>query len=149
MDGLQKQIGMRLKEVRNIFFEGGKLSARQFALAVNETKDNIANYENGRANVPNRLMVTLYRRGINPIYLLTGEDSIYAPNEAGRILEKRINSGKKEQGNVAEVYSIDAKKLSFDEMVRQFDILTAAAGDMMRAIQKKGTRNKSGSVKVK
>lgn len=140
MEDLQKQIGSRLREIRNIFFEGGKLSARQFALAVNETKDNIANYENGRANVPNRLMVTLYNKGINPVYILTGEDSIFASNDAGKLLEKRINFGKKEKGNVAEVYSIDSKKLSFDEMVRQFDLLTAAAGDMMRAIQKKGTK---------
>ncbi|OGU14254.1 MAG: hypothetical protein A2X61_16700 [Ignavibacteria bacterium GWB2_35_12] len=142
MADLQKKIGNRLKEVRNIFFEGGKLSARQFALAVNETKDNIANYENGRANAPNRLLVTLYNKGINPTYILTGDGSIYAANEAGKLLEKRANAGRDEQGNVAELYSIDAKRLSFDEMVKQFDILTAAAGDMMRAIQKKGSGRK-------
>lgn len=142
MEDLQKSIGLRLKEVRSIFFEGGKLSGRQFALAVNETKDNISNYENGRANVPNRLLVTLYNKGINPNFILTGEGSIYASNEAGKLLEKRANEDKNEYGNVAEIYSIDAKGLSFDEMVKQFDILTAAAGDMMRAIQKKGSSKK-------
>jgi len=142
MEDLQKNIGIRLKEVRNMFFEGGKLSARQFALAVNETKDNIANYENGRANTPNRLLVTLYNKGINPTFILTGEGSIYASNEAGNLLEKRTNAGRDEQGNVAEIFSIDANKLSFDEMVKQFDTLTAAAGDMMRAIQKKGSGRK-------
>ncbi len=142
MEDLQKKIGNRLKEVRNMFFEGGKLSARQFALAVNETKDNIANYENGRANAPNRLLVTLYNKGINPNYILTGDGSIYAANEAGKLLEQRTNAGREERGNVAEIYSIDAKRLSFDEMVKQFDILTAAAGDLMRTIQKKGSRKR-------
>ncbi|MBI5324236.1 MAG: helix-turn-helix domain-containing protein [Ignavibacteriae bacterium] len=142
MEDLQKQIGMRLREVRNIFFEGGKLSTRQFAIAVNETKDNIANYENGRANVPNRLLVTLFNKGINPTYILTGNGSIYTSNEAGQLLAKRAGSKVIAEANVSEIYSIESKNLSFEEMVKQFGILTAAAGDMMKVIQKKTNEKK-------
>jgi hypothetical protein len=136
MDNMQKNIGDRLKEIRDIIFEGGRISARQFAQSVGETKDNIANYENGRANVPNRLLAALYHKGINPIYILTGEGTVNAPNEAGKIIAQRIKYSGSAKSNVAEIHKIDFAKMDFDELVMQFNQLTAAAGDMINAIQK-------------
>ncbi len=73
---------MRL--IRNVFNEGGKLTADQFAFLLGETRDKITNYELGRASIPIRLLYELYNRGINPIYLITGEGSCFAANKAGQ-----------------------------------------------------------------
>jgi hypothetical protein len=90
LSGSNIDIGLRLKEVRNIMNEGSKLSAEQFAYLLEETGDRIRNYELGRAGVPVRLLYNLYYRGINPIYIITGEESIYANNAPGKKLKSRI-----------------------------------------------------------
>lgn len=81
--GTNKEMGARLKEIRSIMNEGTKLSAEQFAYLLEETGDRIRNYELGRAGVPARLLYNLYHRGFNPIYVVTGEGSMYAPTEKG------------------------------------------------------------------
>lgn len=149
MDNIQKIIGDRLREIRDIIFEGGRISARQFAVAVGETKDNIANYENGRANVPNRLLVALYHKGINPTYILTGEGEIFASNEEGDMIAKRIKNKGKAKSNVAEIHRIDFEKMDFNELVIRFNQLTAAAGDMIQALQKKNNDVSTGRKKIR
>ncbi|MGB9913895.1 MAG: helix-turn-helix domain-containing protein, partial [Candidatus Kapaibacteriota bacterium] len=86
MENLNKEIGERIRFIRSIFNEGGKLSASQFAHLLGETMHKILNYELGRAQVPPSFLATLYYRGINPIFILTGEGSIFAPNRAGEVL---------------------------------------------------------------
>lgn len=85
-----EQAGERLKKIRFIFNEGGKLSADQFAFLLGETRDKIANYELGRAGLPIRVLLELYKRGINPIFLIAGEGSIFADNTEGNNFRNRI-----------------------------------------------------------
>lgn len=91
MSGSNLDIGNRLKEIRNIFNEGSKLSAEQFAYLLEETGDRIRNYELGRAGIPVRLLYNLYHRGYNPIYIITGEGSVFAPNQKGKEVEENFN----------------------------------------------------------
>lgn len=88
--GTNKEMGARLKEIRNIMNEGTKLSAEQFAYLLEETGDRIRNYELGRAGVPARLLFNLYHRGFNPIYVITGEGSMYAPTDKGEEIKECI-----------------------------------------------------------
>jgi transcriptional regulator with XRE-family HTH domain len=92
MNNLHKEIGIRLKLVREkIFNEGVRLSASQFARLLGTTEDKIRNYELGRSSVPVEHLVKLYRKGINPVYILSGEGSYFAENKAGNLLRHRIN----------------------------------------------------------
>ena len=134
---MQKEVGQRLREVRDIFYEGNKLSARLFANTLGETKDNIVNYENGKANIPNRLLIALYYKGFNPIYILTGEGSIFADNERGRELFKIIEKKNKLKGNVTSVLKPEFSQVNIDELYEKFAEISAAAGDIMKAIKKK------------
>jgi len=162
MQEIDSKIGERLRFIRSIFNEGGKLSANQFAHILNETVHKILNYENGRASVPPELLITLYHRGINPIFILTGEGSIFAPNEEGekfaqrlrgKIPEKffeQINKGlSNEFGKISqlpdeEVKSIETivegKKVS--ELLNLAHQFTAAAGDIMQFLQRKENESK-------
>ncbi|MGA2296025.1 MAG: hypothetical protein ABSG15_00570 [FCB group bacterium] len=137
MEDMQKEVGQRLREVRDIFYEGNKLSARLFANTLGETKDNIVNYENGKANIPNRLLIALYYKGFNPIYILTGEGSIFADNERGRELFKIIEKKNKLKGNVTSVLKPEFSQVNIDELYEKFAEISAAAGDIMKAIKKK------------
>lgn len=97
MSNYSEEVGSRLKQIRFIFNEGGKLSADQFAYLLGETRDRIANYELGRAGIPVRVIYELYRRGINPVYIIAGEGSVFADNAAGKSfgnrIKEKINSG--------------------------------------------------------
>ncbi|MDX9790065.1 MAG: helix-turn-helix transcriptional regulator [Candidatus Kapabacteria bacterium] len=90
MISYSEQVGDRLKKIRFIFNEGGKLSADQFAFLLGETRDKIANYELGRAGLPIRVIYELYKRGINPVYLISGEGSIFADNYEGQNFRARV-----------------------------------------------------------
>lgn len=92
---LHKEIGQRLKLIRHIIRDGSKISAREFGERFDETRDNIANYETGRAPVPIRLLHGLFYFGFNPIYLITGDGSFFAPNARGKELERKISLNKK------------------------------------------------------
>lgn len=87
---LAKGIGNRLRFIRNIYHEGTRLSSNQFAHLFNESLHRILSYEQGRSNVPVYFIYQLYYRGINPIFLITGEDSLFAPNKAGKELYEKI-----------------------------------------------------------
>lgn len=88
MEVNQNEIGKRLRIIReNYIIPGVKLSANQLAKMLNSTADKILNYERGLSNIPNSILISLYQLGINPIYILTGEENIFANNDNGRILE--------------------------------------------------------------
>ncbi|MCX7880412.1 MAG: helix-turn-helix domain-containing protein [Ignavibacteria bacterium] len=154
MENLNREIGERLRFIRSIFNEGSKLSANQFAHILNETLHKILNYETGRAQVPPSLLISLYRKGINPIFILTGEGSIFAPNTAGTELSKRfsekinLKQTKEETSkfNFSELASSkvtptteDAGPIhkSLDELLELAHLYTAAAGNIMKIIQNK------------
>ncbi len=85
-------IGNRLREIRALFNEGGRISAAQFAYLLNTNRDKIANYESGRSSLPLEIVYLLYQRGINPIYLICGEGSLFASNAEGKIFELKVNT---------------------------------------------------------
>ncbi len=122
MDDLKKNIGRRLKEVRLFAFDG--MTVSQFAELLHEKSANISNYEQGKANIPNRVLVELYYKGINPIYILTGEG------------EKQ-----REQGNL--IPESDAKvnqsKLQF--LMDKANEMTAVAGDILKYVQEQSAGN--------
>lgn len=103
MTELNIEAGKRLRKVRDVFHDGVKLSADQFAFILDETGDRIRNYELGRASISIRLLLSLYKRGINPTYIITGEGDIFADNKAGKDRKEaiRINyeKGKLESDN--------------------------------------------------
>ena len=95
---INQGIGNRLREIRALFNEGGKISAAQFAYLLNTTRDKIANYELGRSALPLEIVYLLYQRGINPIYLICGEGSMFASNAEGLKFEHQINARDKSEG---------------------------------------------------
>lgn len=137
MTETKKEIGKRLRRIRNIFLEGGKVSARQFADALGETKDNIANYENGRAHIPNRLLIALYERGFNPIYILSGEGSLFATNTQGRALMEIFDLKKMQKRRNESSNDNDFSKFSIRDLERKVYQFQVAAGDIMKIIEKK------------
>lgn len=98
MNDYNIEVGKRLRIVRNIFNEGGKLTADQFAFLMGETRDKITNYELGRAAVPLRVLLELYKRGINPVYIISGEGSVFTETPTGtEFLAKIIHKINTEQ----------------------------------------------------
>jgi len=89
---INADVGNRLREIRALFNEGGKISAAQFAYLLNTSRDKIANYESGRSSLPLEIVYLLYQRGINPIYLICGEGSMFASNSEGKKFELKINT---------------------------------------------------------
>lgn len=120
MADLQIEIGKRIQDIRNKYYSNHKLSAAAFAEKLGESKHNIGNYERGKANVPNRVLVELYRLGFNPIWVLTGEGSPYmkeALSEFGKNTE-HLNSTAKSGITTADL----------SEQIK--DAVRAAAGDI-------------------
>jgi transcriptional regulator with XRE-family HTH domain len=132
MKDFNKEIGSRLKEVRKIYNGGFKATIEQFAAILGETKYNLSNYENGKANLPVRVLKVLYEIGINPLYIINGVGSKFADNEAGRILREKIEQNKENEK--------DLTKMSSEELLHQAEILTVAAGNIMKIISE---RNKN------
>ena len=102
----------------------------------------IANYENGRANIPNRLLLRLYQRGFNPIYILSGEGSIFAENENGDALKEKIDTKKNRKATVLDVREFDYSKLSVRELERKVLQYQVAAGDIKKIIDMKKNQEK-------
>lgn len=126
------EIGERMRMVRSIFNEGRKLSAEQFAYLLNETRDRIINYEIGRAAVPLRVLIELYNRGINPIFLLTGEGEIYAKNSAGKNLKDRINE-KMARHAPATATNIQKMNIKPEEANFKTKLIKVAAGKISKS----------------
>ncbi len=117
-----KNIGQRLRFVRSIFNEGKKLSTEQFAHLLGESRDNIANYEHARASVPARVLIELYKRGINPTWVLTGDGDVFANNLPGKQRRKLL----KERGiDISEIKEL--AKVEFEEH-KEVKVLKVAAG---------------------
>jgi hypothetical protein len=57
---------------------------------LGESRDKIANYELGRAGLPVRVLYELYKRGINPIYIIAGEGSVFADNIEGDNFREKV-----------------------------------------------------------
>lgn len=87
MTDINLNSGERLKFIREIFNEGAKLSASQFAYIMGESRDKIANYESGRTAIPIELLHELYYRGYNPNFVITGEETPFADNQAGDMIK--------------------------------------------------------------
>lgn len=155
-----KEMGNRLRFIRNIFHEGTRLSSNQFAHLFNESLHKILSYEQGRSAIPVNIMYQLYQRGINPIFLITGEGSIFAPNKAGEELYEKIH-GKVpavvlNEFNIPEsAFEPPIKKAKtekkeelidtdLDELLRRAQLYAAAAGDLMKYIQAKQNEQKTG-----
>lgn len=118
MSTQQINIGKRLQEVRSKYISAGKLTAIEFADLLGESRFNIANYERGIANIPNRVLVELYRNGINPTWVLTGEQEIY------------VSSGKNLKiSNANKVIRPDINYFNEDD----YNII-ARAGDLLKII---------------
>jgi transcriptional regulator with XRE-family HTH domain len=115
MDALKKNIGRRLKEIRLFVFDG--MTINVFAEMLSEKPANISNYEQGKANIPNRVLVELYHKGINPIYILTGE-------------------GAKKRENFTESISGEAtlNRSKLDYLIEKADEMTVAAGDIRKYV---------------
>jgi hypothetical protein len=128
------EIGARLREVRSIFNEGSRLSSEQFAYLLDETRDKIINYELGRAAVPLRVLLELYRRGINPIYLLSGDGDIFAKNIAGKTLKEKIaEKAKKNSPKHTFVKDVRRLKVVPEETEIKTLVVKAAAGKIPKS----------------
>ena len=103
MENVNQEIGNRLREIRDIFHEGVKLSADQFAFILDETGDKIRSYELGSAAVSVRLVLKFHEKGIRSTYIITGEGDIFADNKAGEkrreTIKKNFEKGKLESNN--------------------------------------------------
>ena len=149
MQDIKNDIGKRLQEIRQIYNKGYKASLEQFATELGETKFNIANYESGKANIPARLLMSLYTKGYNPTYIITGEGPLFAENEAGKLMrqEQGINENTRKARGLIESdvellpdYKISDKTI--EELQSQAARYIAAAGDIMKILQDKKDNNK-------
>ncbi len=147
--------------IRERFLLGIKLSIAQFSELLGEPKYNIQAYETGRANIPNRILVNLYEKGINPTFILTGEGSAFASNSSGRELQQKYlsnSSGKIKEavsileeesetntqplkgtlkGSVSLISSRKAAELSISEILTKAEQITVAADDIVKILNEK------------
>lgn len=126
MNNLNKEIGSRLRLIRSIFNEGGKLSAEQFAYLLNQNTDKILNYELGRAAIPLELLISLYERGYNPVFLLTGKESVFCNNSEGKKRKKEL----KQRGiDIHKIFSQSVATLNnLEDSSAKFPMISVAAG---------------------
>jgi len=134
LEKINLEIGSRLREIRHLFNEGDKLSAKQFAYLLGETTDKILNYENGRASVSINLLINLYNRGINPTYVLTGDGSYFAANSIGQELIKKVEGKVKDKVEILNIKETDG--LTIEQMLEMAEKYSVAAGDIMKEINK-------------
>jgi len=135
------EVGRRLKLIRQISNEGGPLSASQFAFLLDETRDRITNYERGVTSVPIRLLYKLFQRGINPIYLVTGEGYLLAENEQGIGFYEKISA---KPDSLKRIFNlspslqlISESYLSGDKNKDNVPIYQVAAGDLHKTRKKR------------
>ena len=91
-DPLNKQIGNRIKAVRSIYNEGVRLTVEQFAHLLDITNDQLLNYESGRSTLPMNILYELYKRGVNPYFIVTGEKDALADNKIGNELRQKMKA---------------------------------------------------------
>lgn len=140
----QKDIGKRLKEIREKHYAKFKLSISDFAEELNEKMFNIANYEAGKANLPNRVLVALYDKGFNPSYILTGEGSLFADNYAGRERAKQAGSSNVASEENPDNSKKDMSNMTIDELFNKAIEYNAAADDIMKYLKKRREKSQNG-----
>lgn len=134
---LDKEIGLRLKEIRAVFNEGTPLSAEQFAHLTGETGDKIRNYESGRTAVPPSLLMELYSRGLSPTWIVTGQGSRFAETEEGERFRKNIE--RRVRGLGGGVLQHDADEANLHDMPLPAGTLKVAAGRAEVDLERKKT----------
>ena len=132
MSDNKKEVGKRLKEIREFFNEGDKLYVKQFAYLLGESEHNMRNYERGLANIPISVLAELHKRGVNSNYIITGQGSKFADNEAGRNLQSRIEI---KTGISSDEVNLD--DMPIEDLWKKASEFTAKAGDIMEIIRKK------------
>ncbi len=65
---MTSDIGIRLRKIREHLVETQTVFAQRFGLS----RDDVANYELGRCDIPTRVLAELDRMGINLSWLLNG-----------------------------------------------------------------------------
>jgi len=90
MEDFAIETGKRLRNIREILNEGGKLSAEQFAFIINESRDKIINFELGRTAIPIKLLFEIYKRGFDPNYIISGSGSLFLDDDHGKRLRAII-----------------------------------------------------------
>lgn len=128
MNNLNKEIGIRLRLIRSIFNEGGKLSAEQFGYLLNQSTDKILNYELGRAAVPLELLINLYERGYNPVFILTGKESIFAYHSEGKKRKRELEARGINISNLINQSVVSVEKLEGTQT--ELPLLKVAAGEI-------------------
>ncbi len=138
MKSEQKDIGNRLKEIRKIFNNGYKCSLEQFSELLGESKFNIANYEQGKANIPNRTINALYAIGINPIYIISGEGDKFAPNLKGKDLKEKCS---KVQDISIEVFELDDfENMTNEELIDTANKYQSVAGNIIKMLSERKSK---------
>ncbi len=69
-----KEIGARLRQIREHLVETQTVFAQRFGLS----RDDVANYERGRCDIPTRVLAELDRMGFNLSWLLNGRGEMFA-----------------------------------------------------------------------
>lgn len=137
---LHKKIGERLRYIReNVLGDGVKLTASQCATLFNTSADKIRNYESGRSAVPVEFLVKLYRKGINPVFIIAGEGIPIADNKAGWLLNERSAGnvyGRDDEAIVQKFYprEFDTSHLS---SVEKLNLIESVAGDIRKKLDEK------------
>lgn len=121
-----KLIGKRLKLIRSIFNEGGKLSVEQFAFILQETGDKMRNYELGRATLPNRVLQTLHNRGFNVTFIVTGEGDVFNNSPAGNKFRKIIQS---KEVDLTELWENIYSEINIDDMKKAEELKLKLAAE--------------------
>lgn len=94
---LKKAVGSRLKICRQILFP--ESLQEDFAKLLSTTdvsvsKQNISDWETGKSTVSIQVQKRLFELGINISWLVAGEGSMFADNEAGRSLQAKNQPSK-------------------------------------------------------
>jgi len=100
---------------------------------LNETTDKILNYENGRAAVSVQLLINLYNRGFNPVYILTGEGSKFADNDAGITLMNKLS----EMDDTLKPHELNTDNNSIEKLIKKARKFNVAAGNILESLEKK------------
>jgi hypothetical protein len=99
--------------------------------------------------VPPSFLLSLYKRGVNPIFILSGEGEMFAPNAAGRELKRKLEAklspkqsespSKREDTQTEHKPSalptnVPIPEARIDELIELARSYTVAAGDIMRLL---------------
>jgi len=129
---LNKNIGNRIKAIRHIYNEGIRLTVEQFAHLLDINTEKLLNYESGRSALPISVLLELYNRGINPIFILTGNGEIFANNNVGRSLKKSILN----------------KNINFDDTVNDILARTSEKENKLKLIASPIIKVSAGKIKI-